>query len=146
MSTTHSGVSDDISAYWFHRGAPRTQLAETIWILQHAGKRVAIVDDVPSSSFDPATCHYDRPCRTNKCTQNRSRYIERSRPAFDEIRRIVAENPRLRFISLVRYMYDKLNCYMAKHGLLFYRNRHHLSINGSRYLGRMLAENDWFRN
>lgn len=133
-----------ISAYWLHRGVPEQAISATVKMLQEAGKRVAIIDDVPDYLFDPSTCQYDRVFRTNKCSQARIEFETRSEPLFRSVRNLAAENPSLTFISILPYLCDLSNCYMSRQGELLYRDRHHLNINGSRYVGQQLTKHPWF--
>ena len=45
-------------------------------------------------------------------------------------------------IHTAKYFCQNGFCSMAKNGKLFYRDNHHLNINGSKYLGRKIVENN----
>jgi len=133
-----------IAAYWLHRGVPEPSMRLTVNMLQEAGKRVAIIDDVPDFLFDPSTCQYDRVFRNNKCSQKREDYKVRSHSYFSALRKLSEVNSQLTFISVLNSLCDTSDCYMSRDGTLLYRDRHHLNINGSRYVGSLLSKHTWF--
>ena len=61
---------------------------------------------------------------------------------FPTLESIVKDNPNAEILKMANYFCDADVCNMAKNGTLFYRDPNHLNINGSKYLGEKLIENN----
>jgi hypothetical protein len=57
-------------------------------------------------------------------------------------RALVRREPRMRLVETGKYLCDDEVCDMTKGAHLLYRDRHHLNIHGSRFIGRMIVEHN----
>lgn len=113
-----------------------TELVKTAQTLRSAGKQVYVVDDVPTFPFDPERCKFvatelERPhCEMSAkdFRTERSTYM----PALDGV---AAQDSRIRRVRLGELFCDDERCSMVRNNLLMFRDNHHLSIPGSRYVG-----------
>jgi peptidoglycan/LPS O-acetylase OafA/YrhL len=131
-------ISEHMSAVEVEAG-----LLETVNKLSAAGKRVFITDDVPEFSFDPYKCKYDgRLGLAHNCSEDAS-LLRKQLQMFQPILQSVADrNVAVKIIPTAEMFCDKNECSMARDGVLFFRDAHHLNINGSKYLGKLIIQND----
>jgi hypothetical protein len=120
----------------------KSELDKTIKQLTAANKNIYLADDVPSFSFDPQKCKYSRKFSQNDCTENSKVFYAKSQTYYLMLQEIIKNNPNVKILKMRDYFCDKNFCNMAKDGILFYRDRNHLNINGSRYLGRKIIDNN----
>jgi peptidoglycan/LPS O-acetylase OafA/YrhL len=134
-----------ISAYWATKLADgplqakeQSDLLHTVQKLLAANKKVFITDDVPDFSFDPHKCAYDRWFRSG-CSADKALYDAKYAQYFPVISAIIQSEPRVQLIKTVQYFCDQKECSMNRGDQLLYRDTNHLNINGSKYLGQMIA-------
>lgn len=108
-----------------------------------AGKQVVLVIDWPSLSFFPTECVDIRPMRITpyepeKCVVERQDYEKRAKSYREIILSVVRHNPGIQYWDTKHAFCDKQYCYGQIDGDLLYRDKGHLTIEGSRYLGARL--------
>lgn len=137
-----------LSAYWNWsrmngEDLQGIQLAKTVNALTAANKTVYVADDVPNFSFDVEKCKFSRKfSRENACAEDRKIFYEQYQIYYPILQSIVNNNPRARILKMAEYFCDPDSCYMARKGVLFYRDRHHLNVNGSEWLGKRIVEDN----
>jgi len=120
-----------------------SELLQTVNMLTAANKDVYITDDVPEFSFDPNRCKYKgRLGIENKCLQEIKSLDHRLDDYYPILKSVAEKNPKVKIIRTFDFFCSDKFCSMAKNGALFYRDSHHLNINGSRQLGRYIIENN----
>ena len=120
-----------------------SELLQTVNLLIAANKHVYIVDDVPEFSFDPNICKYiGRLWIDNKCVQGSEIFHLQFDNYYPALKSVADTNTKLKLIRTSDVFCDEKFCSMARNGILFYRDNHHLNINGSRQLGRYIVENN----
>jgi len=136
-----------LDAYWSNRKneTPKNTtlfsgLTKTIQNLHERHKKVIIVDDVPVFSFDAKQCKFIRPLSLkNNCEEDKNYFGKKYQtyvPAFEMLKK----NSNVTLINTVTLFCDDKNCSMEKDGKLLYRDDQHLNIEGSRYIGKFIAD------
>lgn len=134
-----------LAAFWSERitdpSGFATEIGETVDRLIKGGKRVYIVDDPPAFSFSPRKCKYDSNWfYTNACSEER-RPLEVRRAGYRHALETLVELDQVTLIETERYFCRDVDCRMDRDGKLLFRDRHHLNLNGSRYLAdRVVAD------
>jgi len=136
-----------LAAYWHERkdqitsGSFKEELSATVKELVAKNKNVLLADDVPGFPFDPEKCKFARPFDPrNKCSQRANAFNEKLqgyRPVLEELARL---NPKVTLLSTSKYFCEDGICFMERNGKLLYRDRGHLNIDGSIYLGKRLVK------
>lgn len=122
------------------RGKFSAELAATVDRLTAAHKAVYVTDDVPNFTFDPPKCKYERMfSRTSACAENRDYFSRQYETYYPILASVARTNGQAKILHTAKYFCDDKLCTMEKDGQLLYRDRNHLNINGSKYLGRMIA-------
>jgi peptidoglycan/LPS O-acetylase OafA/YrhL len=132
-----------LTAAWARKGVPekKIELSKTVGKLNAAGKTVYITDDVPRFSFDPAACKYLRRFNTeNICKEDSENFHSDYLDYYPTLKLIEKENSNVRVLNTAKYFCGEGFCNMAKNGVLFYRDRNHLNINGSKFVGKRIVE------
>lgn len=105
-----------------------------------SGKEVFITDDVPAFPYDPMKCKVRRAfLASQQCDMERQAFERTVAAASGTLTRILASNPRIRLLETAKYFCGQNACAMNDGQKLLYRDRHHLNINGSKFLGEQLA-------
>jgi hypothetical protein len=106
-------------------------LDKTLSALAEARKNVVIAEDVPVYPFTPGSCK--RPFRKIKdCTVSRSDF-ERAAQETNRILESVAKRyPNVQVYQAWKKLCDEKKCYMVKDGVALYRDKDHLTDEGSR--------------
>jgi peptidoglycan/LPS O-acetylase OafA/YrhL len=131
-----------VAAFWrerLSRTAPGyvERLEASLSRLRAAGKRVVVLGDVPEFSFDPRRCKYTRLGLESRCTEDSRRALAQAR---NERRQLApALSAEIEFITLVGSFCDAATCRMTDGNRLLYRDSNHLSLHGSRQVGRLLV-------
>lgn len=121
-----------------------TGLQASIDYLRAAGKQVVLVIDWPALDTDPAHCLDIRPLRltpfeADDCAIPRQRHDQRSRIYREVIGQVLAANPGLAYWDTSAAFCDERRCRGMVNGELLYRDRSHLSMAGTRFLGERHA-------
>lgn len=119
----------------------RDELAATVARLTDAHKTVYVTDDVPNFRFDPPKCKYERLFSgTSACAEGRNYFSHQYDTYYPILEFVVRRNGQAKILNTVKYFCDDKLCTMEKDGQLLYRDRNHLNINGSRYLGGRIVK------
>lgn len=128
-----------INAYWVNKlddprfSNWRRDLRSTVKELTDAGKVVYIVDDVPLFSFSPSRCKFSgRLGIENKCSETDKQSILNFGPEFENIS---ANNPNAHVLRTYDMFCQNKRCSMADAGELYFRDEHHLNVQGSKKVG-----------
>ena len=136
-----------LDAYWSNRKNELPKhtslfngLTNTIQSLHAHHKEVIIVDDVPVFSFDPKQCKFVRPLSfKNNCIDDKN-YFDKKYQTYASVFESLKKNKEVTIINTVPLLCDGKNCTMEKDGKLLYRDDQHLNIEGSRYIGKFIAD------
>ncbi|WP_159725909.1 acyltransferase family protein [Methylosinus sp. Ce-a6] len=137
-----------LSAHWNAKLAARyddaakleSDLLETVRYLAAAGKRIYVTDDVPNFSFDPHKCKYaGRLGQTNNCSQNAELTNSQLRLFRSILQSVAAKTTAVEIIPIAGLLCDETECSMARDGVLLFRDFHHLNIDGSKHIGKLIA-------
>jgi hypothetical protein len=137
-----------LSAHWHAKLAARydnvekleSDLLETVRYFAAAGKRVYVTDDVPNFTFDPYQCKYaGRLGQTNNCSQDARLTNGELRVFRSALRSVAAKTGAVEIISMAGLLCDETQCRMALNGVLLFRDFHHLNLDGSKFIGRLVA-------
>lgn len=136
-----SGKKKDREQRLFYEG-----LAETVRLLQRAGKRVDLYVDVPELPFEPADCVFKRPfsSRLAPCEIEKKGVLERQKEYREILLKLQETVPGVRLFDPLDHLCDQGVCKIrAGSDLLYYRDSHHLSLRGSALLaGPFIAWHD----
>jgi len=115
------------------------QISSSIKILENSGKTVVMLNDVPDFNFDPEKCKYARLFGNSKCTESIDNSVHEKiiMPIFKEL---TLQHPNLVLYDSFSEFCSGLSCSMSHKKQLLYRDRNHLNLNGSRRLGKKLAQ------
>jgi hypothetical protein len=120
------------------------ELAKTVRFLVQSGKNVDLIDDKPNLSFDPAICKYKprgfiwNAQREPVCSINAS-FFRKQQVKYRPALVAAAESfPKVRLLETDDAFCDEHVCSAAKNGVLFFRDKNHLTVEGSQYLGQRL--------
>ncbi|KAB8028031.1 SGNH hydrolase domain-containing protein [Fluviispira multicolorata] len=131
-----------ISAYWLHRSqhSPNTwqKINNIVKILSQAGKTIYISNDIPTFSFDPKNCKYSGWLYSGKCDENFHSILNMKQSIFEEIEKIKKHNKNTYVLNTTKFFCNSINCSMSINGNLFYRDKHHLNLEGSIYIGKKI--------
>ena len=126
LITTHWPQKIKESPNW------KADLIRLIAALRMSGKRVYLIDDVPSFSFFPSKCKYvGRLFAENKCTESDRLHDVGYKQTLNEI---AAEFDDVEVINIYPLFCDSGICSMAKNGVLLYRDDNHLNVSGSLFV------------
>lgn len=136
-----------ISAAWEDKIAPSldnlpTRLKNTFDAFKNSGKKLYVMDDIPSFLFDSAKCKYGRRFSDNgqTCSSDLANHLDRRKYYYDILQSAVSESGYPRLVQTYPYFCTEKSCSMTKDGSLLYRDSGHLTISGSEYLARRLLE------
>jgi peptidoglycan/LPS O-acetylase OafA/YrhL len=135
-----------ISAFWIVRLHPDPRqfehaLKKTVDALTSADKSVYIVDDVPYFSFDPKKCKYKRMLvHQNQCSESSVDFYAQEEKYQNILESISKPTNHVRLLHPANYLCEQEKCFMAQQGIIYYRDRYHLNIFGSRYIASKILE------
>jgi peptidoglycan/LPS O-acetylase OafA/YrhL len=130
------GNQDNDTAY-------RLALETTLERLLLAGKEVVIVMGWPDLRFDPKSCVDGRPLSLTsrpprECHIERNAFRKRSANYRKLVFSVLQKFPEVKYWDTPRAFCDESRCWGEKDGVMLYRDRSHLSMEGSHYLGEHL--------
>lgn len=121
----------------------KNQISLTVAKLTASNKKVYLTDDVPNFSFSPELCQFTRRFSyTTNCKQESSFFFNQYKNYFPLLKEITDSNKSVEIINTAKYFCKDGYCSMASDGELFYRDNHHLNINGSRFLARKIVHDN----
>lgn len=115
-------------------------MRKTLSRLVMSGKKIIFVLDVPELGFDPRTCFPARPWSRQKspCAISRAEYEARSADYRDTVKKVLADYPEVMLIDASSLFCTDELCWAEKDGKAVYRDDDHLSIYGSKLLGKKI--------
>ena len=136
-----------LDAYWSNRKNETPKhislfdgLTKTVQNLHEHHKKVIIINDVPVFSFDPKQCKFIRPLSfKNNCEEDKN-YFDKKYQTYAPTIELLKKNNNVAVINTVALFCEDKNCSMEKDGKLLYRDDQHLNIEGSRYIGKFIAD------
>lgn len=139
-----------ISAYWtayfntVNKSSPlafASQLIETTSFLTKSGISVYLIDDVPFFSFDPQVCKYRRGVGVKTtCSADERNYRYWYNQIISELSKVSSADPNVTLVRTDSLFCKGTNCSMANGDELLYRDKNHLNLNGTRFVGKYLTD------
>ncbi|MBT8517354.1 acyltransferase [Polynucleobacter paneuropaeus] len=136
-----------LNSYWGDRISDKNNsyyvedLSKTVKALLSSGKQIYITNDLPNFYFDPYGCKFKVGSNPVLCALNESSLSAERDRTNEILNEVLTINPQLKLIDTYsQFCWDKL-CFMAKDGKLLFRDKNHLNIYGSRFIGEFLAKN-----
>ena len=115
------------------------KILETADAILNSGKEVYLTDDIPTFPFNAERCRgsrwpsFSKPiCTARKATINNELVISM-------LQSIIKKDPRIKLIYTQKHLCNEIDCSMVKNDQLLYRDTNHLNINGSKYIGAIIA-------
>jgi peptidoglycan/LPS O-acetylase OafA/YrhL len=138
-----------LTAFWIGRinSVPENstlekELIRTVNELTAAGKKVYVTDDVPNFSFPAKQCKYESNwIHTNRCVEDKEVFFRQYQKYFP-ILELVKEKANVQILKTAAYFCNEKFCSMERDRSILFSDRDHLSIRGSKYLGKMIVENN----
>ncbi|WP_341743785.1 acyltransferase family protein [Azonexus hydrophilus] len=137
-----------LATYWNFRikqlGSVDTffeKLLITVKRLQNSGKKVIVIYGLPDFEFDPTICKHSRPFfNTSTCSESANRNLQNTNNIQDALSDLQKklQQPVVLF-NLHNYFCDDHLCKMESSGQLLFRDRNHLTIEGSLFIGEQLS-------
>jgi hypothetical protein len=145
-------IRDVVITMMWHRGrlevpagsTLRDELLAVVDALSAAGKTVYLTDDVPAFPFTADRCKGRRWLASREPVCEMSAEEFRSQTAFyvQALREVARSRPDVRILEVGKYFCDDRMCRMTRGDEILYRDRNHLNLNGSLYVGkRLVADN-----
>ncbi len=138
-----------IAAYWIDKLLSNSnsskkiaELESSIVQLVESGKKVYVLGDTPRFSFDPKKCKLVRPFSKEHrvCEETNVQYLS-SRIRYSSLLKAMSEKiDQVEYIDVATTFCDGATCSMLKNKEVFFRDLHHLSIEGSKFLGNDLVK------
>lgn len=112
--------------------------------LLNSGKEVWVAEGVPLFPFLPEKCQGVRRFSSKKtnCEVERGFVIQLSASYMSALTQVMSREPRIKLLRLQHYLCNEDRCSQAANGKLLFRDNMHLNINGSRYIGEMIARDN----
>ena len=117
-------------------------LSTTVGALVASKKKILVVGDNPSYGFHPTTCIKSRPFGTAKqpqCAQSKERYVAEHKTSWNGIESVVSQHSNAAFLNIESLFCNEISCSMRFGEIFLYRDRHHLSVEGSWLAGGEVA-------
>jgi peptidoglycan/LPS O-acetylase OafA/YrhL len=116
------------------------EILKTARLLIESGKDVYISDGVPAFKFAPEICKGR--WLSTKIPNCEVTQKNESRSDLVALQNVVSKDSRIKLLKTRKYLCSEDACSMVKDGKLLYRDTHHLNINGSKYVGRRIVEDN----
>jgi len=118
-----------------------SQLIETTSFLTKSGISVYLIDDVPFFSFDPQVCKYRRGVGVKTtCSADERNYRYWYNQIISELSKVSSADPNVTLVRTDSLFCKGTNCSMANGDELLYRDKNHLNLNGTRFVGKYLTD------
>jgi peptidoglycan/LPS O-acetylase OafA/YrhL len=134
LSAHWSSKLQDVNAQSFEK-----ELQQTLELLLQSGKHVVLMDDIPIFPINAERCAYtNRLWVTHRCDASINEVTKNPVDFVPLVKALQARYPHLVYVNPSSYLCDSNECHMAQLGQLLYRDRNHLGILGSQYVGQQL--------
>ncbi|WP_434629700.1 acyltransferase family protein [Chromobacterium sp. CV08] len=121
-------------------------MRDTLSRLLAKGKKVIYVLDSPKLDFSPNVCVDGRPFRLlnhkyerTPCAMERTNFDDANKAYRKLVIDVLKDFPQVKIFDAGSYFCDSRLCWAKKDGEILYRDDHHLSLSGSRFLARQLG-------
>ena len=117
-------------------------VVEALTSMSSVGKKVFVAEDVPSFSFDPEQCAMRRVpiLPGSKCDESRSEALKVD-PTFQaSIQSASSASDNIYLIDLGAVFCDASDCSMRNGNDVLFRDRDHLTLEGSQLIGRVIPK------
>lgn len=133
-----------VTAFWEEKGVPADRLGTTISLLQSAGKEVFLTNDIPTAKNDPERCRA-RPSIISPEPSPADCVSGVSEPKLqqnEDALKALAEQQGLKLIDTYHQFCELDGCSIssADNSTVYYRDRNHLNIPGSNFVGEFIAQ------
>jgi hypothetical protein len=120
------------------------KISAAIDALTRAGKTVYLTDDVPYFRFTGNDCKRFRRLgwKNANCETSAEAVRRRYERYVTALRKATEGRPDARLLETMKYLCDAAVCSMTRNNELLYRDQQHLNLNGSRFVGRRIAEDN----
>lgn len=121
-------------------------LSATIRRFLPMNRKIILILDVPELGFNPKSCVNTRPLRLTEsgvrqpCAISRQAYDERNRDYRALVTSVLKDFPAVQMFDAAAQLCDTQWCWATKDGHILYRDDDHLSVQGSLYVARRLAQ------
>lgn len=130
---THASISEI-------KEIAQKSLSNNIMELIEHGKRVIFVKSNPSTNFPPASCIGRPPFEPaiTTCATPRVNHTNANRTYNDIVSHVLEKFPQVQVMDLSELLCDGDLCWVIRNELMLYRDQHHLSEDGSLFVGKHL--------
>ena len=142
QSVAHSTLRPELDA----EDSLQLALQETLTRLEAAGKKVVLVLDNPTLSFNMENCDKTRPAPTwmkapaQSCAFDQALVLEAQQRYRAMVRAAAAEHANVRTYDTLEALCDGQSCYAKIDNETLYTDSDHLSVHGSMVVGRGLSK------
>jgi peptidoglycan/LPS O-acetylase OafA/YrhL len=120
------------------------ELIKVVDALSSAGKTVYLTDDIPAFPFTADRCQGKRWLASKKpvCEITAEEFKRQIDFYIQALNKVAQSRPEVRILRIGKYFCDDQTCRMTRGDEILYRERSHLNVNGSLYVGkRLVADN-----
>jgi len=118
------------------------EVLASVGALLDSGKYVYLVDDTPRFPFDPKRCLIKARMQKDACAIP----LADAKKEFDayegQLRSVARKEPRVKYLPINQYFCDNKRCSMTLNGKLLFRDKNHLNVSGSDYVGALLIRDN----
>lgn len=108
------------------------------------GKRVVVIDDVPTLDFDPRSCIKRAAIASSKtrtdCSINRAEFERSTQGHRAALQTVLKDFPQVELFATAPHLCDDKRCYAKLGGKLMYRDTNHLTYGGDLFMGEKFAQ------
>ena len=120
-------------------------MRRTFDFLKNHNKKVIVILDNPLLPFNPEKCvnrnipfiKTNNKCQFSRRLHDENKYINWYKKI---LLKVIKEYPDIKLFDMTDLLCDDHHCYVSKNGKILYRDRHHLSIDGSIYVSESLLK------
>lgn len=140
-----------ISAFWVGKIIATTpdaekQMKKTFGFLARSNKKIYIMDDIPTFSFNPEKCKYGRrfSFSATHCEMPLQEQLDNKKYYLGILTSALKNFKTITFVPVDQYFCKGETCSMTYAGSLLYRDNNHLNTEGSKYLAKALIQEGVF--
>lgn len=117
------------------------EMIKVIDLFLAAQKKVFILGDIPIFPSGPERCKRRyREGQAASCVITRQE-VEQQREVYDQaLKAVVQLRPSVSYLPIDQYLCENDRCSMYRDGSIFYRDKNHLNLKGSSFVGRQIIE------
>ena len=113
----------------------------TVKFLQQYGHKVILLGDIPEYDVQPEDCLYATSIELSisYCSISKDDFFEQKK-FFEPVLKKIAEENHIRYVPMEIPLCNNATCSMISGDTIFYRDKNHLNIPGSRLVGNYLNQ------